>query len=132
MAQKPPEKVRFQFVKQEDYQMVKVSGVYGGVPPRGGDLICHCFYEYLDLPVEERLPIKEGRPMSGQVERLERVERDPTEVVYRRDLKVGLVIPLHQAESFANWILDNVKKAKEQAKEVAKTKKLGEEISYTV
>ena len=31
------------------------------------------------------------------------------EIVVRRDLRVGLIIPIHQISSIANWMLDKLK-----------------------
>lgn len=110
-AAEAPERVRFIYQKPEDYKMVYVNGVYGGVTPRG-ELLCHFFQEYADVPAEEEFPLVEGKPQFDKGSRVERMEHAPTEAVVRRDVRVGLIIPAHQITSIANWMLDKLKTSK--------------------
>ncbi len=105
---KPVEKVRFLYSKPDDYKMIYANGAYGGITPRG-DLICNFFLEYNDLPLEEVAPLVGGRVEADKIQRVDRVEHKPTELVIRRDLKVGIIIPVHQISTIANWMLDKLK-----------------------
>jgi len=106
-----PDKVRFVYHKPEDYKQYYVNGVYGGMTPRG-ELLCHFFVEYADIPAEERLPLLEGVPQLDKAMRVERIKHSPKEIVLRRDVRVGLIIPAHQISSVANWMLDKLKASK--------------------
>ena len=104
------EKLRFYYIKPDDYEPIYVNGVYGGMTPRG-DLLCHFFYEYRDIPAEEVVPLEKGRLQTEKISYVQRIEEEPGTGNMRRDVRVGLIIPAHQAISFANWILDKVKKS---------------------
>lgn len=105
---KPPEKVRFVYNKPENYEPIYVSGVYGGMTPRG-ELVCHFFVEYSDIPAEEHVPLVEGQPNFEKLSKVDRIKHTPAEVVVKRDIKVGLVIPAHQITSVANWMVEKLK-----------------------
>lgn len=104
-------KVRFIFDKPEDLKPIYINGIYGGMSPRG-DLTCHFFYESGEIPKEEKVGIVEGKPDFEDVTRIERIEHEPTEIVYRREIRASLIIPVHQISSIANWMLDKLKTSK--------------------
>ena len=104
------ESVRIKYFKPEGYEPIYVSGVYGGVTPRG-DLVCHFFYEYTDVPDEEFGPVKDGKLQLDELERVDRIEHGPNELVVRRDVRMGIVIPVHQVPSITEWMLNTVKQA---------------------
>jgi len=104
-------KVRFIFDKPDDLEPIYVNGVYGGMSPRG-DLTCHFFYESAEIPKEEKVGIVGGKPDFEDIERIERIERKSTEVIYRREIRASLIIPVHQISSVANWMLDKLKASK--------------------
>ena len=106
--EKEPERVRFQFIKADDYRLIYVNGVYGGITPRG-ELICLFFLEYVDMLVEEVGSLKDGKLQTDKIRKIYRVKHKSGEIVVRRDLKVGLIIPIHQISSIANWMLDKLK-----------------------
>jgi hypothetical protein len=107
---KPVEKVRIQYSRPDNYNPRYVSGVYGGVTP-GGDLLCHFFYDYVDVPAEESGPIIDGNLETDKLERKSRVEHEPNELVVRRDVRVGLIVPIHQVRVIAEWMLEKVKES---------------------
>jgi hypothetical protein len=94
-------KIRFIYNKPDDYEILYVNGVFGGVTPRG-DINCHFFFEYPLIPKAQEFEIEEGK--LGK----ELVKATNTSPV-NRDLKVGIVFKAEDAESIANWILDKVK-----------------------
>jgi hypothetical protein len=101
-------KVRFEFIKPENYKPEYVNGVYGGMTPRG-DLLCHFFYEYSDVPKEEVVPLdKDGKIILDEITRIPRKKTSPDENIINRYIKVGLIIPAHQVNSIANWMIDKI------------------------
>jgi len=103
--------VKFVFDKPEDYKRIYVNGVHGGVTSRG-DLVCNFFYEHPDTPASETMPLVEGVPQTDKASREDREKHEPNEVVIIRDLRVGLIIPIHLVSSIANWMLDKLKESK--------------------
>lgn len=102
--------VKFIFDRPEDYKLIYVNGVHGGVSPRG-DLVCNFFYEYADIPAVEVMPLVEGVPQMDKVSKIYREKNEPNEVIMRRDLRIGLIIPLHQVSAIANWMLAKLKES---------------------
>jgi len=117
---KKPKKVKFIFNKGEDLEPFYVNGIYGGVTPRG-DLLCHLFYEYLDLPITESSDVAEdGQMIQETIKKQYKVEGSPDEIVFKRDVKASVIIPIHQVESFANWMMDKVKNFEQAQKKFEK------------
>lgn len=111
-----PTHVRFEFIKPEDLEFIYVNGIYGGVTPRG-DLLCYLFYEYADIPLEEQFDLLENGGLNNETRKMVlRESRKTNEVLIKRDVKVSLIIPIHQARSFANWIIDKVDKFEKEQK----------------
>lgn len=108
--EKALERLRIVYHKPEDYEPIFVDGVYGGITPRG-ELLCNFFLEYKDIPAEEGIPFVEGAPQFDKAERLERIKHERGELVSIRDVRVALIIPVHQISSIANWMLDQLKKS---------------------
>jgi len=104
----PPEKIRFLYSRPDDYELAYVNGVYGGITPRG-ELMCHFFLEYSDIPAEEVAPLVGEQLQVDKISKKERAEHAPGELVYRRDVRVGLIIPIQHIASIANWMLDKLK-----------------------
>lgn len=102
------DRVRFLFNIPDDYKLICVNGVYGGITPRG-ELICHFFFEYPDIPAEEVAPLIDGKIQPDKVSKIERIKHKPNERVIRRDVRVGLIIPVQHINSIANWMLDKLK-----------------------
>ena len=61
------------------------------------------------MPAEEVGPLKDGKLQTDKIRKIYRVKHKSGEIVVRRDLKVGLIIPIHQISSIANWMLDKLK-----------------------
>jgi len=105
---KTPKTIRFIYVKPEDHKLVYVNGAYGGMTPRG-DLLCHFFYEYVDIPAQEAMPLVEGVPQPDKGTKIDRVESSADEAVVIRDVRASLIIPAHQITSIANWMLEKLR-----------------------
>jgi len=100
------------YIKPENYKILNANGAWGGVTPRG-DYLIHFYYEYVNPPEVETLEIS--------TEGVRRISRTPETPNNRRDLIVGISLPLDHAEGIANWILNNVKQFREAMKK-GKTK----------
>jgi len=105
-------KARFIYNKPDNYTPVYVSGVYGGLTPRG-ELLCHFFIEYSDLPAEEAFEVKNNDLVQESKEITHRHDREENEVVFQRDVRTGLIIPAHHLQSIINWMQDKLDKLKE-------------------
>jgi len=101
-------KVKFLYIKPEKYEPVYVNGLFGGMTPRG-ELLCNFFYEHHDVPEEEHYDVEDGKLKTDKTIQIQRVKPKPSEVIYRRDLRVALIIPAHQVSNMANWMLDKLK-----------------------
>ena len=127
-----PDKIRFEFEKPEDYQIVYINGIWGGSTPRGDSLICHCYLEHTDAPAAEVGPIRNGKVVGNELTALPRGKVKAAELVFKRELKVGLAIPMSKVEEFAKWMLQKVEHAKEVEKKLAKDPKKGQDIQFSV
>jgi len=101
-------KVRFIYHVPDGYEPVYVNGVHGGVTPRG-DLVCNFFLEHQELPEEEQVEVQDGELKAETATFKRRITCAPSERVFVRDVRVGVIIPLHQVESIARWMLDKLK-----------------------
>lgn len=131
-ARKPPEKIRFDFEKPDDYQIVYINGIYGGTTPRGDSLICHCYLEHPDTPAAEVGPVRNGVVASKDLTALPRGKAKAGELLIKRELKVGLAIPMSKVEEFANWMLEKVEHVKKLEKEQAKDPSKVDAIQFSV
>lgn len=101
--------VQFIYNKKEDYEPIYVNGVYGGVTPRG-DLLCHFFYEYVDVPEKEILELDEkGQIKPDTLKKIQKNDDSDNVKTVKRDIRVGIIIPAHQIQSISAWMLDKLK-----------------------
>ena len=100
-------KARYVYHKPEGYEPIYVSGVYGGITPRG-ELLAHFFIEYSDIPKQESFEISNNELVQESKEIVYKHEKEESEVVYRRDIRTGLIIPAHQIQSFITWMQDKL------------------------
>lgn len=98
-------KIRFLYNKPENYQSVFVNGVYGGITAKD-DIDCHFFFEHGTLPIEQAFEVKEDGRLGRNLLKEEEIPS------LTRDLKVGIVLKVEDAESIANWLLRKVKQVK--------------------
>ena len=103
-----PQKIRFVYEKLEGVEPIYINGVQGGMNARG-ELICNFFFEYMDVPVAEINPVKDGKIVFGKPMIILRGEPEKGEIVVKRDIRVRLVIPAQQISSITNWMLDSLK-----------------------
>ena len=105
--QETPTKIRFVYKKSEAYQTYYANGAYGAITPRG-DFEFNFFFEHKEVPEEEVMDIENGE--------LKPEEQTSTDINVTRDLKVGVIMTLEQAESLGKWLgetLDEFRKHRE-------------------
>jgi hypothetical protein len=98
-----PSKLKFIYNKNEDLQPIYINGVIGGISPKG-ELICHFYLEYKDLPLEDKVPLVEGIPQIDKTVRKERIDTEEGELVIRRDIKTTVIIPAQEINNVINWM----------------------------
>lgn len=91
--------VKVFFRKNEDYRIVPVSGVWGGVTPQG---MVHCdfFIERAETPESVNIRIDESTGASQES------RRQPAEPYVVRELLVGMMLPPHVARSIGQWLVE--------------------------
>ena len=100
-------KARFIYNTPEDYEPIYINGVYGGLTPRG-ELLAHFFYEYAGTLEQESYNIVENMLDDESKKVIHRNFREENEIVYQRDLKVGIIIPASQIQSMINWMQEKL------------------------
>lgn len=100
------QEVRFVFKEADDFKLVHINGVWGGVSPRG-ELVCNFFFEHTQVPEEEIRFVDEEGALT------EKSKRKPSKPIVVRELRVGISMAKEQAVSVANWMLEKVKEFKQ-------------------
>jgi hypothetical protein len=103
-----PQRIKYIYEKAEGVEPIYINGVQGGMNGRG-ELICNFFFEFMNVPSAEIVPIKEGKLAFDKAQIILRGEGGKEEIVVKRAVKVCLVIPAQQISSLANWMLDTLK-----------------------
>jgi hypothetical protein len=105
-----PQRVRYVYEKPEGIKAepIYINGVQGGMTGRG-ELVLNFFFEYMEPPSADVVPIKEGKLAFDKIQVITRGEVNKEEIVVRRDIRACLVIPVQQISSIANWMLDTLK-----------------------
>jgi hypothetical protein len=106
-----PQKVKYIYEKAEGVEPIYINGVQGGMNGRG-ELICNFFFEYMNAPSAEIVPIKEGKFAFDKAQVILRDGATNEEVIVKRAVKVVLVIPAQQISSLANWMLDTLRNSR--------------------
>ena len=96
--------------KSDDYAQIPANGIFGGLTPRG-DLICHFFLEYQDLPEEETFPIEDGKPVTEATRRTFHVPVQEGEILMRREMKVAIILPIQQVPSVISWFEEKLRES---------------------
>ena len=105
-----PSKIRFVYSKNDDLQPLYVNGIIGAMSPKG-ELICNFFFEYKDLPIEDRIPLVDGRPQMDKLVRKQKIDEEEGELVMRRDIKATLIIPPQEINNIINWMSAKLKES---------------------
>ncbi len=105
-----PKRVRVIISKPDDYLQIPANGIFGGLTPRG-DLICHFFLEYYELPKEEAFPVVDGRPVAEETKRTFQPPIGEGELLIKRDMKAAIILPIQQVPSIISWFEEKLKES---------------------
>ena len=103
-----PTKVRFVYNKAEELQPLYVNGIIGGMSPKG-ELMCNFYFESKELPLEDKIPLVDGKPQMDKLIRKERFDAEEGELLMRRDIKASLIVPAQEINNIINWMSAKLK-----------------------
>lgn len=103
-----PSKVKFIYNRAEELQPIYVNGIIGGMSPKG-ELLCNFYFEFKDIPIEDKIPLVDGKPQMDKLIRKERCDVEESELVMRRDIKASLIIPAQEINNIINWMSAKLK-----------------------
>lgn len=89
---------KFLFTKANDYRVIAANGVWGGVTPRG-DVKVDFFVESLSLPESVSHLVKADDKLGDEL------SRSPKDRPFVREIQVGVILSIHQAESIGRWLM---------------------------
>ena len=88
--------VKFHFEQDDDYRLLPVNGVWGGVSPRG-DIQADFFYESYTIPDEVTQAVAPDGSLGEELERKQ-------SALLQRTILVGMMLTADQAESIGRWL----------------------------
>lgn len=89
-------RVKFNFRRQDGYELHFVNGAYGGLTPHG-DIICEFYFECKDLPKEESGDLIDGNLIMDK-------ENGAGKIELERLFKTGIIISPQEARNVAAWL----------------------------
>lgn len=98
---KSPDRVRFHYIKGNQFRTIYIDGVYGGLTPSG--LIQAAVYSERSPIPEQTVHMIEGGRLGREI-REERTSRDGPV----RELEVSLVMNREQAQNLVDWLTDKI------------------------
>ena len=101
---KTPKKITIHFRRDEDYRLIPVNGVWGGVTPRG-DIKAEFLHESQALPEA----ITHEVTAEGTLTKAKHTLASS----YQRTVLVGMVLTAEQAESIGRWLQQRAREASE-------------------
>jgi hypothetical protein len=118
----PPEKdkVKFYYIKANDFRVIHMDGVFGGLTPTG-DIFMSIFSQRPPIPVVTVQPIKETGEL-GEELLAERSVKDGLV----REIEAGIAVRPEVAETLIRWLqerVDQYKTLKSQGASVEQEKK---------
>lgn len=93
--------IKVVFTKADDYKLVPVAGVWGGLSPQG-DVIADFFVDKRELPDSMTLKVKEG---GGKPEEVDRMGGENI----TREMQVGIVLRPEEAYSIGAWLIEKAR-----------------------
>jgi hypothetical protein len=110
------EKIRFHYIKSNDFRVIHVDGVFGGPTPTG-DIFVSLFNQRPPLPNITVQPIKENGELGDEI-LAERVSRDGI----IRQLEVGLTMRPDVAETLVKWLQERLENMAEMKRKTEQSK----------
>ena len=112
-----PKKLRFHYIKSNNFRVVHVDGAHGGITPHGY-IFFAVYNDRAPIPQVTVHEIDEDGSVTTEDIRDERISKDG--IV--REVEVGLVMDLATAESLQRWLEEKINKLKELQKKAPKEK----------
>ena len=109
--EKKTELVPVRYTKAEDYKVIYVNGVYGGMTGKG-EIRFDLFQEFTHSPEDENLVIDEMGTIVGH----EALESDK-QIEMTRERMVGIVMTLGTARAFQGWFAEHLQRFEERLAE---------------
>ena len=98
---KSPPEIKALFEKSPDYRIIAANGLWGHVTPRG-DFLMDFVVESQKTPQSITHRVIEGQAIG------EEVKRDPPTIQLVRQLEVGVLMSVENAEAVANFIKERI------------------------
>lgn len=103
-----PEKIKFKYIFQENYNPKYVNGAFGGISPQG-EIVINFYMERVAIPKTQTFGFHEGQILDEIVE--ERTPQDHEKSVVRV-IENGIVLDLAHAELIHDWLAKHIKDLK--------------------
>lgn len=99
-------KINFKYKFAESYNPVYISGVHGGVTPKG-HIVMNCFFERHPMPTSILNKIDSNGQIGEEIERLPKPIDDETIDVVRF-VETGLTFDLETAKEIKKWLEEHI------------------------
>jgi hypothetical protein len=112
----PPEKdkVKFYYIKANEFRVVHMDGVFGGLSPTG-DIFMSIFSQRPPIPTMTVQPVKENGELGDEL-MSERTVKDGLV----REIEVGIAVRPEVAETLIKWLQDRMEQYKSLKSQAAK------------
>ena len=95
-----PKVINFEYIKSNQFRVIRVDGVHGGICPKGDSVQMAFFSERLPIPKKESYKL-EGIRLGERI-----AQEGKTGVV--REVEVEALMGLETAKVFANWLKEKI------------------------
>lgn len=102
-----PKKITFSFSRDDEYRVIPVNGVWGGVTPRS-DIRVELFHESQAMPKTITHAVTPEGDLGAEL------ERKPAPA-FHRQVFLGMMLTAEQAESIGRWLQEKAREARERA-----------------
>jgi hypothetical protein len=106
-----PNKIKFKYIFDKDYNPAYINGAFGGLSPRG-EIIVHFYLERSGLPISASYEFTDGK-LSGE---LFEVKPDDHSSSMVRFIQNGIVMDYESARGIHKWLGDHIQKLEELTK----------------
>lgn len=118
-----PTRLKFRITKDEGYRVVPVNGAWGGVTPQG-DVCMDVYHEAQELPDELTQEVSPDGSL-GDV-----LQRSP-EFGLRRNVWLGMVLTVEQADRMGRWLQEMADQARNMTTEQEEGTEVGKDVVTT-
>ena len=97
-------RLAFDYIKSNQFRVVRIDGIHGGINPRGNAIQMACFSERNPIPQREVYETVEGRITSD-----DKIETKIRPAIVR-EVEFEALLNLDTAKSLCVWLDDKIKK----------------------